>query len=212
MSDADRDVSAPREVGLELDRIERVRDVLGGREWHGVTLTELADAAGVSRMTLHRRGIGKDEVLRQLGELMVQEHRDAIYPALVAPTDGSDRLRIALEGLCAVSERYLGMIEDLGTVQLETVFHEPGDGAVLTRESFTAGLRRILVDGVADGSLRVDDLDDTATLLFNAVGWTYRHMRTGHRWAPERARDAVVDLLLHGMVRGDREPAGRGDA
>jgi AcrR family transcriptional regulator len=211
MDGSAREITAAREVGLELDRVERVRDVLGGREWRSVTLAELAEAAGVSRMTLHRRGIGKDEVLRQLGELMIQEHRDAIYPALVAAGDGRERLRMALEGLCAVSERYLGMIEDLGSVQLEAVFHEPGEGAVLTREPFTAGMRRILVDGTADGTLRVGDLDDTATLLFNAVGWTYRHMRTGHRWAPERAREAVVDLLLHGTVRSVRDEAARGD-
>lgn len=201
-----------RDTGLDPERIERIRDALGGRDWHAVTLSDLAEAAGVSRMTLHRRGIGKDEVLRQIGALMVQDHRDAIYPALVADGDGQRRLRIALEGLCAVNERYLGISDALSAIQLAEVFHEPGEGPVLTRASFTAGMRRILADGMAEGSLREADLDDTATLLFNAVGWTYRHMRTGHRWEPERARDAVVELLLHGMLRGERDPAGPGDA
>ncbi|MFA4927017.1 MAG: TetR/AcrR family transcriptional regulator [Patulibacter sp.] len=186
--------------GLEPGRVELVRDRLAGREWHEVTVAELAEAAGVSRMTLHRRGIGKDDVLRQLGELLLQDHRDAMYPALVAPGDGRVRLRLALEGLCAVNERYLGVLDALGEQAYE-VFHDTGDGAVLTREPFTAGLRRILEDGGADGTLRGgSDLDDEATLLFNAAGWTYRHMRTGHRWAPERARAAVVDLLLHGSL------------
>lgn len=201
----DRAESTPdvRDSGLDPERIERIRDALGGRDWHAVTLSDLADAAGLSRMTLHRRGIGKDEVLRQIGALMVQDHRDAIYPALVADGDGRKRLRIALEGLCAVNERYLRISDALSAIQLAEVFHEPGEGAVLTRDSFTAGMRRILADGMADGSLREADLDDTATLLFNAVGWTYRHMRTGHRWPAERARETVVDLLLHGMLRDD---------
>lgn len=195
-----------RDTGLDPERIERIREALGGRDWHAVTLSDLADAAGLSRMTLHRRGIGKDDVLRQIGALMVQDHRDAIYPALVADGDGQARLRIALEGLCAVNERYLGISDALSAIQLAEVFHEPGEGPVLTRASFTAGMRRILADGMADGTLRKADLDDTATLLFNAVGWTYRHMRTGHRWSAERARDAVVELLLNGMLRGERDP------
>lgn len=201
-----------RDTGLDPERIERIREALGGRDWHAVTLSDLADAAGLSRMTLHRRGIGKDDVLRQIGALMVQDHRDAIYPALVADGDGRQRLRIALEGLCAVNERYLGISDALSAIQLAEVFHEPGDGAVLTRASFTAGMRRILADGMADGTLRDADLDDTATLLFNAVGWTYRHMRTGHRWSAERARESVVELLLQGMVRSDGDTAARGDA
>jgi AcrR family transcriptional regulator len=192
-----------RDSGLDPERVERVRAALADRDWHAVTLAELAEAAGLSRMTLHRRGIGKDEVLRQLGALMVQDHREAIYPALVADGDGRQRLRIALEGLCAVNERYLGISDALSAIQLAEVFHEPGEGAVLTRATFTDGMRRILADGMADGSLREAELDDTATLLFNAVGWTYRHMRTGHRWPAERAREAVVELLLHGMLRDD---------
>ncbi len=189
--------------GLEPGRVEQVRDRLAGRAWNEVTVAELAAAAGLSRMTLHRRGIGKDDVLRQLGELMLEDHRDALYPALVAAGPGAERLRIALEGLCAVNERYLGISDALSATQLAEVFHEPGAGAVLTRATFTDGIRRILADGMADGSLRESELEDAATLLFNAVGWTYRHMRTGHRWSADRARDAVVELLLHGMLRAD---------
>ncbi len=212
MADAEHEVATTAgDGGLDPERVERVRAALDGREWHAVTLSELAEAAGVSRMTLHRRKIGKEEILRQLGELMLQDHRDAIYPALVADGDGRQRLRIALEGLCAVNERYLTVSEALGSVQLAEVFHEPGDGAVLTRATFTAGMRRILADGMADGSLRDADVDDSATLLVNAVAWTYMHLRTGHRWPPERARDGVVELLLGGMLRtgdssGDRAP------
>ena len=62
-----------------------------------------------------------------------------------------------------------------------------GDGG-LTRASFTEPVERILRDGAADGSLRaVEDPAETATVLFNLIGWTYRHLRRGHGWTPERA-------------------------
>ena len=32
------------------------------------------------------------------------------------------------------------------------------------------------------------------------VGWTYVHMRTAHGWKPERASQATVDLLFHGLL------------
>lgn len=184
---------------LEVERVRRIRDRVGERDWRDVTVHELAEAAGLSRMTLHRRGIGKPEILTQLGSLLEEEHRAALLPALVATGDARTRLGLALAALCDVNERYLGTIEALDAAAPD-VFHEPGDGSVLTRASFTDGVRRILEDGVADGTLRVDDPVRTATLLFNAVGWTYRHMRSGHRWPTEQARSEVVDLLLHGVV------------
>ena len=187
---------------LDEQLLRRIRDRLGQREWHGVTLTELAAAAGLSRMTLHRRGIGKDDVLRQLGALLERDLREAIFPALASGGDGRSRLRAALEALCEVDESALGVLQALGE-QAHELFREPGPGPVLTRAAFTDGLRRILEDGVADGTLRVDDPREAATLLFNAAGWTYRHMRIGHRWPPGRARDRVVALLLDGVAAHD---------
>jgi AcrR family transcriptional regulator len=184
---------------LDEERLRRLRDALGDRPWHAVTVAELAAAAGLSRMTLHRRGIGKDELLRQLAGLLEREYREALLPALVARADGRTRLRMALTAVCEVDERSLGVLHALGE-GLGEVFHDPGDGPVLTRATFTDGLRRILEDGVADGTLRTEDPLASATLLFNATGWTYRHLRLGHRWPAERARTSVVDLVVDGVA------------
>jgi AcrR family transcriptional regulator len=189
------------EAGYALapDRLDRLRDHLRERDWREVTTEELAQAVGLSRMTLHRRGIGKEVVLAQLGRLLEAEYHEAMLPALVSTAPGAQRLRLALEALCGVSERYLGVLEALGRATA-VVFHDEGEGPVMTRVTFTDGLRRILEDGVADGSLRAEDPLEMATLLFNATGWTYRHMRTGHRWEPEHARERLVALLLAGVA------------
>jgi AcrR family transcriptional regulator len=189
------------EAGYALapDRLDRLRDHLRERDWREVTTEELAQAVGLSRMTLHRRGIGKEVVLAQLGRLLEAEYHEALLPALVSTAPGVQRLRLALEALCGVNERYLGVLEALGRATA-VVFHDDGEGPVMTRVTFTDGLRRILEDGIADGSLRAEDPLEMATLLFNATGWTYRHMRTGHRWEPEHARERLVALLLAGVA------------
>lgn len=184
---------------LEPARLERIRDELGHRPWHELGVEELARAAGVSRMTLHRRGVSKDAIGDGLATLLADEYREAALPALTASGPARERLAVALTALCRVDERYLGLLDALGD-RLGLIFHEEGDGEVLTRTDFTDALRRILQDGVRDGTLRVDhDLQETATLVFNAAGWTYRHMRTGHRWSAEKATDRVVELLVAGV-------------
>ena len=185
---------------IEPALLDRIRDGLPPREWAAITVADLAAAAGLSRMTLHRRGIGKDEVLAQLGARLQQDYAGALLGALTAEGSARERLRLALTALCEVDERYLAVLGAL-TGKLDAVFHEDGaaGSAVLTRAGFTDGLRRLLEDGRADGSLDVDDPVATATLLFNAVGHTYRHMRSGHRWPAARARREVVALVLDGI-------------
>jgi len=184
---------------LDAASLELVRDRLRDQDWGKVTTEELARALDMSRMTLHRRGLSKDVLLEQLARRLEGEYREAVFPALVSTAPSPERLRSALGALCEVNERYLGLLDALGQAR-EFVFHEKGDGPVLTKVSFTDALRRILEDGIADGTLRSENPAEMATLLFNATGWTYRHMRTGHRWAPDHVRDQLVSLLLDGVA------------
>jgi AcrR family transcriptional regulator len=187
--------------GLGSDRLERIRDALGDRAWHELSLDDLARAAGLTRMTFHRRGISRDMVRDGLVELLVSEYEAAALPALTSSADAPERMRLALESVCEVEEHYLGLIEGLGE-QISAIYHEPGDGAVLTRGPFVAAIRRILQDGERERTLDAgEDLDESATLLFNATGWTYRHMRSGHHWPPDKARSMVVALLIDGIRR-----------
>jgi AcrR family transcriptional regulator len=166
---------------LDRDRVLRIRDRLGGRDWAAVTLTQIAEAADVSRMTLHRHGIGKDEVLTGIGTLLEAEHREAIFPALTSDADGRTRLTDALTAICAVEERSLGW-------------------PVRTPSRLGDALRRILEDGVADGTLRAADPKLTAAVLFEAAGSTYRQLRRATSWSPDEARAAIVALLLDGVA------------
>ena len=111
-----------------------------------------------------------------------------------------ERLRLALEAACDVDERYLALLDELGDRRRNAIFHEEGDGPVLTRAPFTDALRRILEDGAREGTLDPGpDPDADRDAAVQRGGCTYRHMRAGHRWPPEQARGAVVDLLVRGV-------------
>jgi len=168
--------------------------------WEGATLQRVATAAGLSRMTLHRRGITKDVLLRWLAESLETEHREAMWPALTATGNARDRLEAALAGQCEVVENNLELLEALGRRAHDVVYHED-DRPALTRDAFIEPLRRLLIDGAADGSLKEADPAETATVLLNLVSFTYRHLRTGHGWEPERARRAVLAIALEGVAR-----------
>ena len=161
----------------------------------GATLERIASEAGMSRMTLHRRGVSKPDVFRALARGLEDEYRAALWPALVAEGDARARLRLALEAECAVAEANLELLEALSGEARAAIYHEDAPSG-LTRDVYVEPLRRLLADGVAEGTLRAEDVAETATVLFNQVGHTYRHLRTGHGWTATRARGAVVRLAV----------------
>ena len=166
--------------------------------YEGASLERIAAEAGITRMTLHRRGLTKEALLGQLAERATGAYRDALWPALTAAGNARERLELALTALCESAEENLTLLVTLGA-QRDRVFHEDDDEA-LTRTVFTEPIERLLRDGREDGSLRVTDPVETATVLFNLVGWTYIHLRTGHGWKPDRASRATIDVAVHGVA------------
>jgi AcrR family transcriptional regulator len=174
------------------------RAVLEEHGWRGATMERIARAAGISRMTLHRRGVTRDVVLGALTRRLEEDYRQALWPALTGPGSARERLEQALHGECAVAEDNLALLGALEDAERDAVFHDP-DSRGLTRSVFTEALVRLLTDGAADGSLRRVDAPEAATVLFNLVGFTYRHLRVGHGWSAERARAGVLDIALRGL-------------
>ena len=168
--------------------------------YEGASLERIAAEAGITRMTLHRRGLTKEALLGQLAERATDAYRDALWPALTAPGNARERLELALTALCESAEENLTLLVTLGA-QRDRVFHED-DAEALTRTVFTEPIERLLRDGQEDGSLRATDPVETATVVFNLVGWTYIHLRTGHGWKPDRARWATIDVAVHGVAPG----------
>ena len=178
--------------------LEAGRGALRRFGYAGLTAERIAREAGLSRVTLHRRGVTKEVILAALTERGIARYRELMWPVLTAPGTGRERLERALAVLCDAAEENLELLVAL-RAQTDAIFHEDSPGEALTRTVFTEPLERLLRDGLADGTLRAADPAESATVLFNVVGWSYVHLRTGHRWGPKRAREAVMRLALDGI-------------
>jgi len=166
--------------------------------WQAATLERIAEEAGVSRMTLHRRRVSRDAILQALGARLEAQHREAMLTALAAPGSARQRLAAALDAECRLAEDNLALGGALDTAARDAIYHEDRRPA-LTRDAFVAPYRRLLTDGAADGTLAVDDPEETATVLINLISHTYRHLRREHGWDAARARESVCAIALDGV-------------
>lgn len=187
------------------DLLDAARRAFGAHGFADTTMERIADEAGVSRVTLHRRGITKDALLSRLADAATADYRQRLWPALTAAGTAAERLQTALHALCSTAEEHQALLLALRS-KADLLFHDGADQA-LTRTVFTEPFERLLRDGQADGSLRVDDPVESATVLFNLVGWTYIHLRQAHGWPPERAERATLNPVLHGLLVHDPSAA-----
>lgn len=187
------DTSVSREV-LEGARRLAQRNALAG-----ASMADIAREAGITRVTLYRRGETREAILAALRDELAREERDLLLPILAGEGDAGTRLTRVLEGVCATTDARAELLAGLDSATLNAVYHEEGDNA-LTRPEFVAPIVRLLRDGALDGSLRAfPDPEEAATVLYVQISYTYLHLRREHRWSAERAAAAVVEMAIRGL-------------
>jgi AcrR family transcriptional regulator len=165
----------------------------------GASMNDIAREAGLTRVTLYRRGETRAAILAALRDDLAREEREVMLPILTGEGDALTRLRRVLEAVCEVTDSRADLLTGLDDATLNAIYHEPGDES-LTRSEFVSPVVRLLRDGAVDGSLRAfDDPEEAATVLYVQISYTFLHLRHEHRWSVERATAAVVDMALEGV-------------
>lgn len=199
------------------DLVAAVEQVLESHGWAGATAELIAEAAGLNRVTLYRRGLTKERLLAAAAVAAASEFQQATLVALTHPGTARERLEILLDTLYALADGHLALIAGLydgPTAMFHLGIDPKHDAQAITRFEYTQPFERILRDGIHDRSLVSDSPDEDAELLFNTAAWTYVHLRRSHGWSAERARSAVTRISMgHLLPRGDsagvrNKPAG----
>jgi AcrR family transcriptional regulator len=186
-------------VEIEAPLLDAVSRILERDGLRGLNLSAIAAEAGVSRVTLHRRGAQLDDYLVAVLGRASDDLRASLWPALTGPGDALTRLRAGLEALCAVFDRHAGVLK---AVYGQPAWPLPADPASTTSRRFIEPFERMLKDGLVDGSLTCDDPHDDALLLANTVAWGYLHMRVAHRWPRRKAMTRLVELATARFAAG----------
>jgi AcrR family transcriptional regulator len=190
----------PPRVSEELHRATIA--VLRERGWDGLTLERVAEEAGRARSTLWRQGLTREVLVTALAGELAADFRETMFPILTTGGTGRDRLERGLVALCELLDRHLPLM-----LATDEAFHQ--DTAPGQPPDYLHPFIQFLREGGADGSLDPgDDLIETANVAFNAVAWTYVHLRGRHGWPAERTTSCVVDVVLNGLATDQgKEPS-----
>ena len=175
-------------------------EVLSERGWDGLTLERVAEVAGRARSTLWRQGLSRDSLIAALVGELAEDFRSTMYPILMSGGTGRERLTRGLEALCEWLDRHLPLM-----LATDEAFHQ--SEAPDQPPDYLHPFIQFLREGAADGSLAVgENFVRAADIAFNAVAWTFVHLRGRHGWELVEARDRVVGVVLNGI----EDPSSRG--
>ena len=184
--------------------------------WSGATLARIAEAAGTSRMTLHRHGLGREEIFQLLARAYERDFRAALAAAVAEP------------GHCAGARRGAGSRPSVRSASVispscaaSTRRRTRGSSTSAASHARGSSDRSSASCGTGCGTARSGAcrVQRTATLLVNAADRTYRHLRAAHGWSaralarghrPARAGDLNPAVSRAGSPRPrPRASAGR---
>ncbi|MFO1393597.1 MAG: TetR/AcrR family transcriptional regulator [Steroidobacteraceae bacterium] len=200
----------PRDHDLKREAVVRAAALaFNERGYHNTSLDDVAAALGVTKPTVYYYVANKEQLLFECFREGLQRIREA-----VRESERSDRP--ARERLAAVVRGYAqAMASEYGWCLVRA--HEHDLGPELGREinalksEIDLGLRRLLREGVADGSLGPCDPKLTAFAMAGALNWIAHWYRTDQPMSADQVASAFLAFFEQGLLPRPSGPAVRHD-
>jgi AcrR family transcriptional regulator len=171
------------------------------RGFHETSLADIAASLHVTKPTLYYYVESKEDMLAQIAAMALAETEAMFESALRDGSDALDALRIFVLGYV---ER---MTQDFGRCLL-TIRHTRV--APVVSEEITAGfrrmdafVRRLLNEGIADGSIRDCDVRMATFALYGAINWVPNWFDENGPLTPVEAGAALFAVLANGLAKGE---------
>ncbi len=200
--------SAKRAQQRELKRqavLQTAAQLFNERGFHATSLDDIAERLHVSKPTLYYYVKSKDDILLE-----------CVRSALGRMQAGIDEVREnggrALDQLMACMRSYAGIVTEPFGQCVIRIGEDPLPPPLRKElRRLKAGIdhefRRLIADGIAEGSIAPCDTKMAAFMLAGALSWIGRWYRQDGDMTPTQIADQAIALLLNGVLPPAAAPA-----
>jgi len=179
--------------------LEAAARIFNERGYHSTSMSDVADALGVSKPFLYYYIKDKEDLLFECSNIATEQLRTLLDDVRKADVNGWQRLEMLFR-------RYINvMTTDFGVCLIRNA--APGYLAEEKRERLWSGRRRlnreverIIAQGIADGSIRSCDPKKLSFAMFGAFNWITFWYRSSGPQKPEAIADYFLDFFARGVV------------
>lgn len=183
---------------IKRDAVIRVAaHAFNSRGYHNTSLDDLAEALEVTKPTLYYYVKSKEELLFECFRTGLEPIRAAVREAGATRGCAHDRLvGVLLHYASAIASDYGWCLVRAEDLNLSADFHAH---IKALKSEIDQGIRRLLREGMADGSIARCDPKMTAFALAGALNWIAHWYRDNQALKPAEIANAFVDLFAHGL-------------
>jgi AcrR family transcriptional regulator len=182
--------------------LEAARKLLVKRGFHGVSLEDIAEAAGVSRQAVYKSHFAsKAELVLELVRYMhIAENLDELTRPIFEATSALAMLEETLRAIVKIEVK----LHDLSMVLTAAAVSDQGAAAAwrdrveVKRGALRAALLRVEAEGRLGSALKVEEVVDLLAVLVSAE--TYQQLVVERAWSPEALIQRVWELCQHSFL------------
>jgi TetR/AcrR family transcriptional regulator, cholesterol catabolism regulator len=170
--------------------------------YHGTTVREIADEAGMLSGSLYAHYASKEEMLFDIVQRAAEQFITGIAPIVASDQPASAKLRSAMRSHLAV----MAQSRDAAAIYLHEWKALTGERRTIIatkRNAYEDGLAAIIREGAATGQFRPVDAKFARLLVLSALNWLYQWYDPAGPLGPDAVADKFADLLLHGLAQAE---------
>jgi TetR/AcrR family transcriptional regulator, cholesterol catabolism regulator len=182
--------------------IEAAVGLFISKGFHKTTTREISRASGFSIGTLYEYIESKEDVLYLVCDAIHHEVEAGLHAVLVETKNGADKLRAAIYGFFHVmdklQDRVLLIYQEIKSLPREAMRY-----VMAKEEEITSIFEEILIGGLEDGSLRIQD-SAVKLMAHNIIVlgemWTFRRWSLKKHYSLEQYIDIQTTLILRELT------------
>lgn len=190
-----------REEVLETKRKAIIREaakVFNRRGSHGATLDDVALRLGVSKAALYRYVQSKQDLLYACHEEAMEIARESIDKGEAQGRNGLEKIQIGM------SDYLREMIGAMGVPVLileeNALTGAQADHIIALRDEFEKRMRRLVEEGIADGSILKLNPKLAMFMLLGAVHWVTKWYSPDGPWTADDVAEALIEMATRGLA------------
>ena len=179
--------------------LQAAAQLFNERGFHATSLDDIAARLNVTKPTLYYYVKNKDEILLQCVRQGLDMMLDGIEASRAAGGKAIDQLMTCMQVYARIVTMDFGMcLIRVGDEQLP-----PESRKELRRlkSAIDQEFRRLVAEGVAEGSLQPCDPKMTAFVIAGALSWIGRWYQPGGEYTPEQVAQQCIATLCDGVLR-----------
>jgi AcrR family transcriptional regulator len=189
-------IASPR-APRRLEIVRRAADVFRRKGYHAAGMREIADGLGLAPGALYYYFRSKEDLLYACQEETLVRLTAGARRIVAGPGDAEQRLRALIAFHVDLTLAQTG--GSAAHVEFRALPTDRLRRVVRRRDAYERLVRRLLADGVEEGSFRDLDPKVAAWMVLGALNWTVVWWRPDGRRSAAEVAGAFADLMLRGL-------------